>query len=115
MKRATPPSRTAREILLGCLWLGGDSLPGDLDKSAVDIGVVDGDLGVHLPVRVDAGLVEAVCLLRVAHSLLPGGGVVPGDPEAPEIPRAGAPVPVCVRVRAHHLLVREPVARVLAA
>ena len=57
---------------------------------------------------------EAVDQLRVAHALLARGGVDPRDPEAPEVALAVAPVAVGVGVRAHDLLVREAVARVLA-
>src|SRR3954465_11241403 len=114
MKKAAA-SRTARGTCSGCLELGGGSLPGEFHKSAKAIGVVDGDGGEHLAVHVDLGLLQAVDQLRVAHALLPGGGVDPGDPEPPEVPLAGAPVAVRVGVRAHALLVREPIARMLAS
>src|SRR3954454_23628955 len=114
MKKAAA-SRTARGTCSGCLELGGGSLPGEFHESAKAIGVVDRDVGEHLAVHVDLGLLEAVDQLRVAHALLSGGGVDPGDPQPPEVPLAIAPVTVRIGIRAHDLLLREPVARVLAA
>src|SRR5262249_27156552 len=98
------------ESCCGCRELGGGSLPGELHESANALGVVDGDVGEDLPVHVDLGLLQAIHQLRVAHALLPGGGVDPCDPEPAEIALAGAPVAVGVGIRAHQLLVGEPVA-----
>src|SRR5688572_24365141 len=53
--------------------------------------------------------------LGVGHPLLPRGGVDAGDPEAAEVALSPAPVAVGVVARALDLLLREAVARVLAA
>src|SRR5688500_7694354 len=53
--------------------------------------------------------------LGVAHALLAGGGVDADDPEAAEVALAPAAIAKRVVPRAHDLLVREAVARVLAA
>src|SRR5688572_25916969 len=53
--------------------------------------------------------------LGVGHPLLARGGVDPGDPEATEVALSPAPVAVGVVARALDLLLREAVARVLAA
>src|SRR3954453_6275258 len=76
---------------------------------------MDGDVRQHLAVHLDTGLAQAVDELRVAHALTSRGGVDPDDPEAPEVALSVAPVTVRVCTRAHDLLVREPVVRVLAA
>src|SRR5262249_34837276 len=57
-KKGRPLRGPPGESSYGCLRLGGGSLPGELDKSAEAFGVVDGDVGEHLAVHVDAGLVE---------------------------------------------------------
>src|SRR3954453_15296246 len=94
---------------------GRDGLPGKLGKSAKGLGVAHGDVGEHLAVHLDAGLVEAVDEFGIGHALLARGGVDAGDPQAAEVALAGAPVAVRVGARAHELLVREAVTRVLAA
>src|SRR4029077_2203105 len=97
------------------LRLGGRTLPGELHESAEGVAGGDRDLGEHLAVDLDPGLVEAVDQLRVAHALEPRGGVDAGDPEAPELALAVAAVAVCVHPRALHLLFGEAVGGMLAA
>src|SRR4051794_5777454 len=53
--------------------------------------------------------------LRVAHPLAPRRGIYPHDPQPAEIPLASAAIPVGVAAGAHHLLVGQPVAGVLAS
>src|SRR5215208_7909678 len=72
------------------------------------------DVGEHLAVDLDAGLVEAVDELRVAHALAPRRRVDADDPKAPEVALSVAPIAVGVLTGPHDLLVGEPVARVLA-
>src|SRR5689334_7791950 len=92
-----------------------DGLPGLLGKSAERLRIVHGEVGKHLAVDLDAGLAQSVHELRVAHALAPRGGVDPDDPQPPEVALAGPAITVRVSARAHHLLVGEPVARMLAA
>ena len=48
-------------------------------------GVVDGELGEHLAVDLDASLLQAVHQLGVAQVVHPGAGVDAGDPQAAEV------------------------------
>src|SRR5437868_5929367 len=75
-----PPGKWSRWV-----WLGRRTLPGKLDESAKRIAVADRDLGEHLAVHLDAGLLQAVHQLRIAQPLLAGGGVDADDPEAAEV------------------------------
>src|SRR5688500_12680140 len=97
-KRAAA-TRSAREGPMSASASGRRALPGELHKSAKAIGIVDGDVGEHLAVHLDAGLAEAVDQLRVRHALLARGRVDPRDPEAAEVALAVAPVAVRVGIR----------------
>ena len=48
-------------------------------------GVGNGDLGEHLPVEVDAGLLETVDERGVVHAVLLAGGGDTGDPDSAEV------------------------------
>src|SRR5436189_2099372 len=114
-KKAACICKAAREVRMEPSRLRRGGLPGLLGKSAERLRIVHGDVREHLAIDLDAGLVQAVDELRVAHALAPRRGVDPDDPKAPEIALFVAPVAVGVPPRAHDLLVCEPVARVLAA
>src|ERR1700690_3267269 len=77
---------------------GSRRLAGDLGKTSERVGVAHGDVGEHLAVELDAGQLEAVHQLRVAHAVDPCGGVDAGDPQAAEVALAVAPVAVGVGV-----------------
>src|ERR1700689_188240 len=77
---------------------GSRRLAGDLGETSEGVCVAHGDVGEHLAVELDAGQLEAVHQLRVAHAVDPRGGVDAGDPQAPEIALAVAPVAVGVGV-----------------
>src|SRR4051812_16842489 len=102
-------------VLRSVCLSGSRRLPGGLRKSAEGVGVADRDVREHLAVKLDAGQLEAVHELAVAHALAAGGGVDAGDPEATEVALLVAPVAVRVGVRLEQLLLRAPVGRVLLA
>src|SRR5687767_2289110 len=97
IKRA--PLRGARESSKVRVRLSGRGLPGFLGKTSERLGVADGDVREHLAVELDAGLLEAVHELAVAHALLAGGGVDADDPQPPEVTLLVAAVAVRVRIR----------------
>src|SRR5215210_3982053 len=109
-KRA--PLRGARESLVFRDRLSGRGLPGFLGKTSERLGVADGDVREHLAVELDAGLLEAVHELAVAHALLAGGGVDAHDPELAKVPLLVAAVAVGVSVRLEEGLLGPLVARV---
>src|SRR3954454_18538633 len=93
-KRA--PTRGARESYWCCGSLSGRGLPGCLNKSAERLGVAHGDVGQNLAVQLDAGQLEAVHELRVAHAVQLRGCADAGDPQATEVALAVAAVTVRV-------------------
>src|SRR5919112_4492440 len=109
-KRA--PTRGARESSKSAFALSGRGLPGFLGKTSERLRVADGDVREHLAVELDAGLLEAVHELAVAHALLARGGVDPHDPEAAEVALLVAAVAVRVGVRLDEGLLGPLVARV---
>src|SRR6201999_833734 len=106
--------RPARKSESVSLRSGGRTLPGYLHESAEPLRGRDGDLGQHLAVHLDFGLVQAVDKFGVAHAVQPRGGVDPGDPETAEGPLFVAPVAVGVHARPLDLLFGEPIRRMLA-
>src|SRR5439155_26499143 len=87
--------RSAREILpCDAVSLSGRGLPGCLGESAERLRVAHGDVGKHLAIQLDAGQAQAVHQLRVAHAVLPRGGVDACDPQATEVALAVAAVAV---------------------
>src|SRR3954452_17097280 len=90
-------------------------LAGDLGKSGERLGVADRDVREDLAVELDAGELEAVHERAVAHAVLAGGGVDAGDPQAPEVALAVAPVAVRVGVRLHDRFLGALVVRVRLA
>src|SRR3954447_10473371 len=82
-----------------CGSLSGRGLPGCLGESAERLGVAHGNVGQHLAVQLDAGQLQAVHELRVAHAVELGGGVDAGDPQAAEVALAVAAVAVRVGLR----------------
>src|SRR6185503_3780347 len=104
-------ARRPREFgVRGCL--SGRGLPGFLGKTSERLGVADGDVREHLAVKLDAGRLEAVHELAVAHALLPRGRVDAHDPEPPEVALLVAPVAVRVRIRLDERFLGALVARV---
>src|SRR5215207_8128479 len=91
--------RGARERIGFRNRLSGRGLPGFLGKTSERLGVADGDVREHLAVELDAGLLQAVHELAVAHALLAGGGVDAHDPEPAEVALLVAAVAVGVGVR----------------
>src|SRR5687767_11524487 len=92
-------ARPASTRCVRAFGLYGRGLPGFLGKPSERLGVADGDVREHLAVELDAGLLEAVHELAVAHALLAGGGVDADDPQAPEVALLVAAVAVRVGVR----------------
>src|SRR4051794_33357385 len=77
------------------LVLGGSGrrrLTGGVGESGEGLGVADGDVREDLAVELDAGELEAVHELAVAHAVLARGGVDARDPEAAEVALAVAAV-----------------------
>src|SRR3954453_8987270 len=93
-KGASPGGATPVEVFVVGLRSARRRLAGAFGESAEGVGVADGDVREHLSIQLDAGLLEAEHELGVRHALTPRGGVDPGDPQAPEVPLAVAPVPV---------------------
>src|SRR4051794_8789736 len=86
------------------LVLGGSGRrrpTGGVGGSGERLGVADGDVREDLAVEFDAGELEAVHELAVAHAVLARGGVDARDPEAAEVALAVAAVAVRVGVRLH--------------
>ena len=79
------------------------------------VGVAHGDVREHLAVELDAGQLEAVHELRVAHAVDARGGVDAGDPQPAEVALAVAPVAVGVGVRLEQRLLGALVVRVRLA
>src|SRR5690606_38010932 len=77
---------------------------GDLDERGERGLVVDGQLGQHAAVDLDAGDLQALDEPVVGHPVGPGGGVDPLDPGATEVALAGPAVPVAVDQRVGDLL-----------
>src|SRR5688572_4180662 len=78
--------------------------------------VADRDLGEHLAVQLDAGLVQRAHELRVAHADRAGRRVDAHDPQRTEVPLANLARAVHVHPRVLHRLVGDAVAaRTLAA
>src|SRR4051794_41977565 len=78
------------------LVLGGSGrrrLTGGVGESREGLGVADGDVREDLAVELDAGELEAVHELSVAHAVLPRGGVDARDPQAAEVALAVAAGP----------------------
>ena len=94
---------------------GSRRLAGDLGKTSEGVGVAHGDVGEHLAVELDAGQLEAVHELRVAHAVLARGGVDARDPQAAEVALAVAPVAVGVGVGLQQRLLGALVVRVRLA
>ena len=55
-----------------------------LDDGLESLGVVEGEVGEHLAVHLDAGHVKLVDELAVVHAILAHGGVDTHDPQATE-------------------------------
>jgi hypothetical protein len=64
---------------------------GDLDES---VEIVDGKIGEHLAVDIDASFPQSGHQAAVAHPLGACGGVDPGNPESAELTLLLAPVPI---------------------
>src|SRR5204863_7763305 len=94
---------------------GSRRLAGALGKTSEGLGVVDGEVGEHLAVHLDAGDGEAVHHLRVAEAVDAGGGVDARDPQPAEVAVAIATVAVRVGVGLHQGLLGPLVAGVRLA
>src|SRR5690606_7432041 len=77
---------------------------GDDHESLEGGDVVDGELGEHLAVNLDAGVLQAVHEAVVGHALGAGRGVDALDPQAAEVALLGATVAVGVGHRVEDLL-----------
>src|SRR5215217_2700630 len=77
---------------------GSGRLPGELGKASEALRIAHGHVGEHLAVELDACLLEAVHELRVAEALEAGRRIDAHDPEPAEVPLAGPPVGVRVRI-----------------
>src|SRR5699024_12676112 len=81
------------------LWQG---VLRDLDQTGERRGVVDGELGEHAAIDLDAGQVQTLDEAGVGHAAGPGGSVDPLDPELTEVALALLAVPEAVGLRVDH-------------
>src|ERR687895_1932514 len=99
MERKRAPQRAPGRVSVPwCARLRSHGLPGPVGKAPEGLRVADGDVGQHLAVDLDAGLLQAVHELAVRHALLARGRVDADDPQPPEVTLAVAAVAVGVRV-----------------
>src|SRR5690606_25657617 len=103
--RRWPPRRDASGRLGGRTETGLDLL----DDGAEGRLVVDRQLGKHLAVDADLGLVQPVHEHAVGQPVLPRGGVDPGDPERAEHALAVAAIAVGILPRLHHRFLGDAV------
>src|SRR5919198_659233 len=89
----------------------GRRLAGALGKASEGLAVADGDVGQHLAVQLEAGLLDPVHEARVGQAVLAGGGIDARDPQPAEVPLAVAAVAVRVLVRLEQGLLGPLVAR----
>src|SRR5918992_364615 len=78
--------------------LRSHGLPGPVGKASEGLRVAHGDVGQHLAVDLDTGLLQAVHELAVRHALLASGGVDADDPQPPEVALAVTAVAIGVGV-----------------
>jgi hypothetical protein len=88
----------------------GDGGLGGLAQGGEGLRVLDAHLREDLAVELDAGQVQAVHELRVAHAVQAGGGVDTGDPELADLALLGATIAILVHQRVTHLLLGLTVA-----
>src|SRR5690606_12068667 len=70
------------QVKRGC---SGESGPRLFDQGLEGLGLVDGEIGEHLAVHLDASLAEAVDKSAIGQTQLAGAGVDALDPEGAEI------------------------------
>src|SRR5690625_7228243 len=83
------------------LWQG---VLRDLDQTGERRGVVDGELGEHAAIDLDAGRVQTLDEAVVGHAVGAGGSVDPLEAELTGVALALLAVPEGVGLRVEHLL-----------
>src|SRR5690606_6967255 len=85
------------QVKRGC---SGESGPRLFDQGLEGLGLVDGEIGEHLAVHLDASLAEAVDKSTIGQAVLAGRGIDALDPERTEITLPGTTVTIEIG-RAH--------------
>src|SRR5919202_1528889 len=113
-RRRRPGGGVGRRRRRGCCWPGSGGLPagrrggdgrtGGLHQRGEGGRLVDGQLGQHAAVELDAGELEALHEPVVGHVVLAGRGVDAGGPQLAEVTLADLAVAVLVGGRVEDLL-----------
>ncbi len=83
----------------------GERRLGGVDELLERVGITHGDVGEHLAVDFDTGLVQTVDEATVRHVVQAATGVDALDPQTPELTLLGTTVAECVLTRMQNCLV----------